>query len=156
VQWNAAHALRALSAHGLVSSATLAFEDGTDFQAWQQALLDRVVGDLSAPSPAARQEAAAVLTTLDAATAIPALVAALPDPDPVVYTGLRHALCRIIGQAPERLALARPALTTLLHQADPAARRAAVTLVADLEARALAGWLVPLLHDVDPRVRAGT
>src|SRR5215212_5592085 len=34
VQWNAAHALRALSSHGLVASSTLAFEDGTDFNAW--------------------------------------------------------------------------------------------------------------------------
>jgi HEAT repeat protein len=155
VQWNAAHALRDLSAHGLVAPSTLAFDDGAAFQAWKQALVDRLLAELAAPDPQARREAAAILTELDLAAALPALVAALPDPDPQVYATLRHALVRIIGPAPERFALALPAIDALLHHADPTARVAVAALLGDLGVRDTWAGLAQLLHDADPRVRAG-
>jgi HEAT repeat protein len=155
VQWNAAHALRAMSAYGLVPSSTLMFDEGAAFHTWKQALLDRLLAMLAAPSAAERQEAAGILVQLDIAAAIPALIAALPDPDPTVHSTLRHGLCQIIGRAPERFAQARPALDALLRNGDPYARASAAILLGDLGVQAAWIWLEPLLHDVDAQVRAG-
>lgn len=154
VQWNAAHALHTLSHHALVPPTVFTFDDGPAFDAWKAALHDRIIQALAAPAPAERQEAAAILGTIDAATAIPALLAALPDPVPAVQITVRQTLCRLIGADATRFDLARPGVAALLRAADPAVRVAGIDLLGALAVRPTRSWLEPLLHDVDPLVRA--
>lgn len=154
VQWNAAHALYMLSAHALVPPTVLAFDDGPAFDDWKAALLHQLEQTLAAPTPAARQEAAQILSVINLASPLPALLAALPDPVPAVQVAIRQTVCRLIGADVSRFEVARPGLLALLRDPDPDVRVAGVVLLGALGIRATRTWLEPLLHDVAPTVRA--
>ena len=130
------------------------FDDGPPFDAWKAALRDRLMQTLAAPAPADRQEAARLLGIIDAPTAVPALLTALPDPVPAVQATIRQTLCTLIGQDTDRFEQAQPGLQALLRDADPEVRVAGIVLLGALALRRTGAWLEPLLHDVAPTVRA--
>src|SRR3954452_17366185 len=100
VQWQAAHALRALHAQGLVSPNRLLFQDGVAFEQWKNAILAQLVEALGDPSRDVRRAAAYSLAEIGEPTTLHALAAAALDSEDPVCWEMGQALWRIVGGDP--------------------------------------------------------
>jgi HEAT repeat protein len=154
VQWQAAHALRALHANGLVSTDRLLFQDGAAFEDWKNGLLARLVDLLSDPSRKVRLEAAFSLAEIGEPATLRALTdAALDSEDPVCWEIGQFIMQMVQGDS-LLITRARGYLTPGLRVGDPWMRQVAAGLLAELGDRAAVADLLPLLHDAVVAVRS--
>ena len=153
VQWQAAHALRALHHYGLVSADRLSFQDDRRFEQWKAARLEDLRAQLTHGSSAARAEAAYSLAAVGAGTALLWLLDALADEDATVRATVAQAVLTLVAADTTLYEPAYQGCIRLLRHGDPDWRCTAVDVLGRLGRRAVVPDLLPLLHDADAGVR---
>ncbi|MDQ2807854.1 MAG: HEAT repeat domain-containing protein [Chloroflexota bacterium] len=153
VQWQAAHALRALHHYGLVSAERLSFQDDRRFEQWKAARLEDLRAQLTHDLGAGRAEAAYSLAAVGAAIALPWLLDALADEDATVRAAVAEAVLTLVAADAALYEPAHQGSSRLLSHGDPDWRCTAADLLGRLGRRAAVPDLLPLLHDADAGVR---
>ncbi len=153
VQWQAAHALRALHHYGLVSVERLSFQDDRRFDHWKAARLEQLRMQLQHGVDEQRSAAAYSLTVIGDGVTLPWLLDALADEDAAVRAEAAQGVLALVAADDGLYATAQEGSTRLLRHGDPDLRRAGADLLGRLGRRAAVAVLLPLLHDVDAGVR---
>ena len=153
VQWQAAHALRALHRYGLVSAERLSFQDDRRFEQWKAARLDHLREQLTHGLSDGRAEAAYSLATIGVGTTLPWLLDALADEDAMVRAAVAQAVLTLVAADAMLYEPAQQGSSRLLRHGDPDWRCTGADLLGRLGRRSAVANLLPLLHDADAGVR---